>query len=266
MVAKVFISYRRDDSAGHAGRIHDKLAAEFGRDLLFMDVDAIPLGSDFVKVLKEEVTKCDALLAIIGPNWLQVQDDRGRRRLDDPNDFVRVEIAAALQRDISVVAILLEGTEVPKVEVLPDNLKELAHRNGLGVRHASFHADIDRLIGFLKTRLGLAPSQVASPPEPIQLTPSATEYLDRGIAHYNNGEYVRAVADITRSIEIKPDYFAAYFHRGFALYQNGECGRAVEDITRAIEMQPRSSSDYVANVSNFYSVRGLAYRKKGEYA
>jgi hypothetical protein len=149
---KIFISYRRDDSAGHAGRVHDRLVMEFGRDVLFMDVDAVPLGSNFVKVLQDEVGKCDMLLAIIGPNWLEAKDQRGLRRIDDPTDFVRVEISAALRRDIPVIPILLEGTRVPRVEELPDELKELSLRNGLNVRHASFHQDIDKLLRSLRGR------------------------------------------------------------------------------------------------------------------
>ncbi|HUD86670.1 MAG TPA: TIR domain-containing protein, partial [Xanthobacteraceae bacterium] len=76
---KVFISYRRDDSAGHAGRVHDRLEYEFGRDLLFMDVDSVPLGINFIRVLRDEVAKCDVLLAVIGPNWLTARDDEGNR-------------------------------------------------------------------------------------------------------------------------------------------------------------------------------------------
>src|SRR5215475_10550183 len=106
MAFKVFISYRRDDSAGHAGRVQDRLEREFGRDLSFIDVDAIPLGTNFVKVLHEEVAKCSVLLAVIGLNWLDARDDDGNRRLDDENDFVRIEIASALRRDIPVVPIL----------------------------------------------------------------------------------------------------------------------------------------------------------------
>jgi TIR domain len=119
MTSKIFISYRRDDSAGHAGRVHDRLEREFGRDLLFMDVDAIPFGADFVKVLSAEVEKCDVLLAVIGPNWLDAKGEDGNRRLDSENDFVRIEIAAALKRDIPVIPILLEGTRIPKAERLP---------------------------------------------------------------------------------------------------------------------------------------------------
>jgi hypothetical protein len=125
MAAKVFISYRRDDSAGHAGRVMDRLEREFRRDLLFMDVDAIPFGTNFAKVLHEEVAKCGALLAVIGPNWSDARDEKGNRRLDDPSDFVRIEIAAALQRDIPVIPILLDGARIPNADQLPEDLKDV---------------------------------------------------------------------------------------------------------------------------------------------
>src|SRR5262249_46294491 len=131
MSAKIFISYRRDDSAGHAGRLTDRLEQEFGRDSLFIDVDAIPLGVNFVKVLYEEVSKCGMLLAVIGPNWLDARDEDGNPRLQNPSDFVRIEIAAALQRDIPVIPILLDGARIPRAIGLPDDIKELASRNGL---------------------------------------------------------------------------------------------------------------------------------------
>jgi formylglycine-generating enzyme required for sulfatase activity len=150
MTAKIFISYRRDDSAGHAGRVHDRLEREFGRDLLFMDVDAVPLGMNFIKILREEVAKCDVFLAVIGPNWFNIKDKSGNRRIDDPHDYVRVEISSALQREIPVIPVLLDGAEVPTIEQLPKDLEELALRNGLYVRHASFHSDLDRLIAGLK--------------------------------------------------------------------------------------------------------------------
>jgi len=150
MAAKVFISYRRADSAGYAGRVMDRLDREFGRDLVFMDVDAIPLGTNFSKVLHEEVAKCSVLLAVIGPNWLDVRDEHGNRRLDDPNDFVRIEIAAALQRSIPVIPILLDGARIPKATELPEDLKELALRNGMEIRHASFQDDMNRLVRGLK--------------------------------------------------------------------------------------------------------------------
>jgi hypothetical protein len=115
-----------------------------------MDVDAIPLGTNFTKVLHEEVAKCGVLLAVIGPNWLDARDEHGNRRLDNPNDFVRIEIAAALQRNIPVIPILLDGAKIPKADELPEDLKELALRNGMEVRHASFQDDMNRLIRGLK--------------------------------------------------------------------------------------------------------------------
>jgi hypothetical protein len=95
------------------------------------------------------------LLAVIGPNWLDVLDEDGTRRLDNPDDFVRIEIAAALQREIPVIPILLDGTRVPKADRLPKDLKELALRNGLNVRHASFHVDLNKLIRELERQLGV---------------------------------------------------------------------------------------------------------------
>jgi hypothetical protein len=150
VAAKVFISYRRADSAGYSGRVMDWLDRELGRDLVFMDVDAIPLGTNFSKVLHEEVAKSGVLLAVIGPNWLDTRDEHGNRRLDNPNDFVRIEIAAALQRSIPVIPLLLDGAKIPKASDLPEDLKELALRNGMEVRHASFQDDMNRLIRGLK--------------------------------------------------------------------------------------------------------------------
>jgi hypothetical protein len=150
VVSRLFISYRRDDSAGYAGRLYDRLEREFGRDHLVMDVDAIPLGANFVKVLGDEVAKCDLLLAIIGPGWLEARDEEGNRRLENPQDFVRIEIGTALKRGIPVIPILLEGTRIPKADQLPDDLKELPLRNGLNVRHVSFLDDLERLIRGLK--------------------------------------------------------------------------------------------------------------------
>jgi hypothetical protein len=148
---KVFISYRRQDSA-NAGRVYDLLEREFGRDLLFMDVDAIELGVDFLKAISAEVAKCDVLLAIIGPGWLDASDEEGNRRLNNKNDFVRIEIAAALKRDIPVIPLLFDGTPIPTEDRLPKDLKALVLRNGISVRHASFHRDTDKLISFLRGR------------------------------------------------------------------------------------------------------------------
>jgi hypothetical protein len=133
-----------------------------------MDVDAIPLGADFVEVLAEQVAKCHALLAIIGPGWIDARDERGRKRLRKLDDFVRIEIAAALKRNIPVIPVLLEGTRVPKADQLPDEIKGLAQRNALDVRHASFHSDMNKLVQVLKGLLAGQPAPAVTPgiPEP----------------------------------------------------------------------------------------------------
>jgi hypothetical protein len=158
-MARVFLCYRRDDSAGYAGRVQDRLVQEFGRDLLFMDVDAIPLGVNFVSTLHDAVASCEVLLAVIGRTWVDARDEDGNRRLDDPHDFVRIEIGAALPRNIPVIPILLDGAKVPKGNQLPKDLEELSLRNGLDVRHASFHIDVDRLIQGLKRQLTAADAE-----------------------------------------------------------------------------------------------------------
>src|ERR1700746_2449154 len=117
MVARIFINYRREDSTATAGRLHDRLGQSFGRKTLFMDVDHIPPGVDFVTHLNDQVAACDVLLAIIGPNWL-----------DAPDDFVAIEIAAALARDIRVIPVLVDGARMPKVSDLPKSLKPLVRR------------------------------------------------------------------------------------------------------------------------------------------
>jgi TIR domain len=152
MAARIFISYRRKEDGAGAGRVHDRLEREFGSDLLFMDVDAIPRGANFAKVLRDAVSTCDALLAVIGPNWLDAVDDDGNRKLDHPDDFVRVELGIALARDIPVVPILLDGAKIPKAARLPDDLKELSFRSGLEVRHTSFRADMDKLIKWVNSQ------------------------------------------------------------------------------------------------------------------
>jgi hypothetical protein len=131
MSTKVFISYRRQDSIATAGRIDDRMAKEFGRTNIFMDVDSIPAGVDFAAYLNESVVRCDVLLAIIGPNWLTARDAAGDQRLRDSNDFVVTEIAAALNRNIRVVPVLVDGAAMPTADELPEILKPLARRNAV---------------------------------------------------------------------------------------------------------------------------------------
>src|SRR5262249_26526681 len=156
---------RRDDSSGHAGRLYDRLSQHFGHDNLFMDVDTIALGLDFVEVIQDAVGSCDVLLAVIGRQWLTSTDSQGERRLDNPEDFVRLEITTALERRIRVIPVLVGGTSMPRSTELPDALQPLVRRNALVVGD-HFHPDVDRLIAALETVLGTTPAPIGSAPPP----------------------------------------------------------------------------------------------------
>jgi TIR domain len=147
---RVFISYRRQESSSPAGRLYDRLADRLGDDHVFIDVDTIAPGLDFGEVITEAVSTCEVLLAVIGPRWLTATDEDGRRRLDDPDDIVRLEIAAALERNIRVIPILVEGAVMPRRQQLPEGLGRLARRNAVTLRHESFRSDVDRLLATIE--------------------------------------------------------------------------------------------------------------------
>lgn len=142
---KIFISYRRTDSAPFAGRISDTIVQRYGDKSVFVDVDAIPLGASFEDVLRRELEKSDILLAVIGPNWF-AEDESGNRRIDNPNDFVRLEIEAALAQGKPVVPVLVSDAQMPSRAQLPASLQQLANRHAAILSHRSFHSDMDRLL------------------------------------------------------------------------------------------------------------------------
>ena len=141
----IFISYRRDDSEGEAGRLFDDLVGSFGDDSVFMDVSDIDPGVDFRRAIDENVSTCGVLLALTGPAWNSIRNQAGSRRLDDPNDFVRLEVASALLRNIAVIPVLVHDAKMPRPEDLPDNLKELAFRNSVEITHARWNSDVQLL-------------------------------------------------------------------------------------------------------------------------
>jgi TonB family protein len=150
----IFVSYRRSDSQGEAGRLFDDLVKHFDERTVFMDVSAIEAGRDFRKAIEEGVTKCGVLLVVMGPEWLNAKDERGVRRLDDPADFVRLETAAALKRDIPVIPVLVRAARMPSAEQLPPELTELAYRNCIELTHARWKSDIQLLIEALRRLVG----------------------------------------------------------------------------------------------------------------
>jgi hypothetical protein len=149
----IFISYRRDDTAPYAGRLYDRVSDRFGEERVFMDVDSIAIGLDFARVINEAVSASSVLLVLIGRNWLAATDSQGRRRIDNLDDFVRVEIETALKRDIRVVPVLVEGAGLPKATDLPPSLRSLAGRQAIELSHSGFGAEVTRLIAAVSQAL-----------------------------------------------------------------------------------------------------------------
>ena len=150
---RIFISYRRDETAYSAGWLFDRLAQHFGAGQIFKDVDSIELGDDFVQVITNAVGSCDVLLALIGDQWLTIIDEQGRRRLNDPADFVRLEIQAALKRHVRIIPILVGGAHMPHADELPAGLTGLARRQALDLSPNRFEYDTNRLLRVLDATL-----------------------------------------------------------------------------------------------------------------
>jgi len=158
-MSKIFISYRRKESLAIAGRIYERLEAHLGAGSVFMDIDSIPPGADFRAVLGTGVAKAAVVLAIIGEGWGDARDGRGRRRLDDPADFVRIEIETAFKRGIPIIPLLIGGAAMPHQSELPDSLRLLPFLNALFVDPGrDFNVHMDRLIGHLEEQVALSPA------------------------------------------------------------------------------------------------------------
>ena len=182
---RVFISYRRDDSAFPAGWLYDRLSAHVGNGLVFKDVDSIEPGDDFVRVLEDAVGSCQVLLALIGDRWLDIIDETGQRRLDNPDDFVRLEIEAALRRDVRVVPVLVGRAPMPKSEQLPDSLRGLIRRHAIELSPNRFESDVARLVRTIDKTL-------------------AEAAFDRGEQLQRQGDLVGAVAAFQRAMDSGP--------------------------------------------------------------
>lgn len=163
-MARIFLSYRRDDSAYVAATLNDKLQDRFGSDAVFFDVDAIPLGVDFRNYIADAVGRCDVLLVVIGDNWLGAGKEQAAGRLDDPADYVRIEIESALKRDIPVIPILVGEAPMPTESALPESIQAIAFRNAAEIRAGrDFRQHMDRLIQALEAMLEPTPPHAPSP-------------------------------------------------------------------------------------------------------
>jgi hypothetical protein len=158
-MAHTFISYRREDSAGYAGRLRESLERRLGDDAVFRDVDTLQPGQDFVDAIMARLRECRVFIALIGREWLDARDGAGRRRLDQPHDYVRLEIASALGRpDLLVVPVFVEGAGMPESDHLPEDIRVLGRRQAVSIRDETWDSDVDRLAAVIEraTRLGAA--------------------------------------------------------------------------------------------------------------
>ena len=141
-LGKIFISYRRSDTQGYAGRLSDSLESYFGDNRVFRDIDDIKGGSEFAKDIEKQMSSADAVIVLIGPNWLTISNDDGKRRIDDPDDWVVEEIATAIELGIRIFPVLIEGTVLPRIEELPEKLAPILNYNAITISDRNWDADI----------------------------------------------------------------------------------------------------------------------------
>lgn len=171
----IFISYRREDSEGFARGLFQSLVGAFGANHVFMDVEDISLGADFVDAIDNSLASCGALIVLIGVGWVSCTDTTGRRRLDDPHDFVRMEVAKALQKEVRVIPVLVKGATMPAPDSLPAELQPVTRRQALELRHERWNQDLDHLVSALARELGLTRldrRSTSPPPTPPPTPPS----------------------------------------------------------------------------------------------
>jgi len=164
---RVFINYRREETGYPAGWLYDRLGQRFGVAGIFKDVDSIALGDDFVEAITRAVETCDVLIALIGDQWVAVTDESGRRRIDDPHDYVRLEIEAALARNVRIIPVLVDGARMPRAEEVPTTLAPLVRRQALELSPSRFDSDADRLIRLLESTRAEAGASNLRPDEMV---------------------------------------------------------------------------------------------------
>lgn len=272
---RIFISYRREDSSGHAGRLFDALQGHFGTGHVFMDISGIDSGENFVEAIDRAIRSCDALVAVIGDEWLTCMSGN-TRRLDLPDDFVRAEIATALERGIPVVPVLVEQTSMPTAADLPAPLKPLATRNAHELTDARWSYDVQRLIAALEklggkssTRpdrrwiaaaaalvvaiaIGVVAYRTLDSGEDLD----APAYTARATESLSQGRYDDAIQDFDRALALEPNA-ERYYNRGLAHFSKSDGDKAIADWNSAIGLDPRDVRSY--------RQRGNAFYAKGDY-
>lgn len=168
---KIFISYRVHDTAGETGRLVDSLRNHFTDDQLFLDIDNLEPGADFTEVIEKSLDTCDVFLAVIGPYWQGTREGSNKPRIQEPGDWVRLEVSTALRRNIRVVPVLVDGGTLPKAEELPEDLQGLLRRQAIEISNKRWRYDTDQLIDFLINKIGIPPKKQAMTATAVQAPP-----------------------------------------------------------------------------------------------
>ena len=199
-MAAIFISYRREDSEDSARALYESLRSQFGKDRLFMDVEAIALGSDFRQAVENSLSGSGVFLAVIGPAWLDAKtpnDPSGKRRLDNPNDYVRQEVATALKKGsaLPVIPVLVRGATMPTADQLPDDLKDLAFRNALTLSNLDWDSNVQKLVDAVRPHVGEPGSRAQAAPDAtsVRAAVPATQVPVRAGGGLNKGVLIGIV-------------------------------------------------------------------------
>lgn len=268
---KIFISYRRQDTAGESGRLADSLKQHYDPSQIFMDIDTIEPGVDFVEVINRGVSSCEVLLAIIGPAWVNITDANGNPRLDDENDFIRLEIATALKRNIRVIPVLVDGAKMPTKEQLPDELVSLSRRNAHEISNTRWTYDVQQLLKILEKVVGPSKINKPKPPYPPQPVKQKKSYK---VPLMIIGGLVFLIALIMEFAGEEDTYEPANYG-GFAEEADIETGTS-DVISSTEESQPADINDEIPSGSEsqsttyedeagYASVAGTWYENSGSY-
>lgn len=244
---RAFVSYRRDDSRPITERICDRLFEHFGEAAVFKDVNSIAIGTDFRYALNQALDTCNSFLAIIGPRWLGQDPGWSVRRIDDENDFVRLEVATALQRQIAIIPVLVDGAPIPSQRELPSLLAGLGNLQALSVRHdPDFQGDIAYLIRTLVERhvIDELIVQMDKAPSDSLLGPVEEESLHQRFTEHHDRDHGNPLALVKRGI-------LAYT---WARTRGGGYRRAVEDFRTAIGIDSKLADPHFGIGTVYYDV------------
>jgi hypothetical protein len=223
-MAGIFLSYRRADSAGYTGRLYDFLCHYFGEDQVFMDVDNIRPGQDFVQALDHALRRTSVVLVIIGSQWANIKGDDGQPRLWDIHDFVRQEVEQALKRGKMLIPVLLETTVMPSTDQLPQALHDLTRRNAISVSNARFRTDAEKLVSAIEVGTNIKPKKREAETQQLSVVQAFTPAIQ---AEANN-----ATRDVARRFGFTMEDLAYNRQRQYSPNQSGSLGRIIRRIWR----------------------------------